>query len=124
IALKPRYAAAHYNLGLTLMGAFRVEEAIHAFRQAVACNPDLIQARFELCNMRRHACDWRGLVKEETECLASVRQRGTLVSPFPIVAMAATAADQLAHNRIWARALTVASGQVFTQHRAASLENR
>ena len=59
--LSPRYGLAHFNLGATLKDLERLEEAIGAFRQALACEPDLAPARFQLCNVRRHACDWRGL---------------------------------------------------------------
>ena len=63
--LNPRYGLAHFNLGGTLKDLERLEEAIGAFRQAIACEPDLAPARFQLCNVRLHACDWRGLRKGE-----------------------------------------------------------
>ena len=72
--LNPRYGLAHFNLGATLKDLERLEEAIGAFRQALACEPDLAPARFQLCNVRRHACDWRGLDREDADCLAGLRR--------------------------------------------------
>jgi protein O-GlcNAc transferase len=111
--LNPRYGLAHFNLGGTLKDQERLEEAIGAFRQAIACEPDLAPARFQLCNVRLHACDWRGLEKESADCLASLLRDDVRVSPFPILAMSAAPAAHLEHTRLWARGLAVAPADVF-----------
>ena len=121
IALDPKLALAHYCLGATLKDAGRMQEALGAYRQALACDPSLTGARFELCDLRRHICDWRGLDAEEASCLEAVRAGDVRVSPFPTLAMPATTpADQLAHARVWARGADVAGGRGFG-HYAAGL---
>jgi predicted O-linked N-acetylglucosamine transferase (SPINDLY family)/SAM-dependent methyltransferase len=118
IALDPKLALAHYCLGATLKDAGRLPEALAAYRQALACNPGLTPARFELCDLRRHVCDWRGLDAEEAGCLEAVRASELRVSPFPTLAMPTTPADQLQHARVWARGADVAGAKVFTQYAA------
>ena len=115
--LSPRYGLAHFNLGATLKDLERLEEAIGAFRQALACEPDLAPARFQLCNVRRHACDWRGLDREDADCLAGLRRDGVRVSPFPILAMSADPAVHLEHTRLWARGLIVSSADILPARR-------
>lgn len=120
IALDPKLALAHYCLGATLKDAGRLEEALGAYRQALACDPGLTGARFELCDLRRHVCDWRGLDAEEASCLEAVRAGDVRVSPFSALAMSTTPAEQLAHARVWARGVDVAAGKAFG-HYAAGL---
>ena len=48
ITLKPDYAEAHYNLGVTLQQQSRIEEAEASLRQAIAFKPDLAGAHFNL----------------------------------------------------------------------------
>jgi predicted O-linked N-acetylglucosamine transferase (SPINDLY family)/SAM-dependent methyltransferase len=117
IALRPRFALAHYSLGATYKAAGRLGEALGAYRQALACDPGLTAARFELCDLQRHACDWRGLDQAEAACLDSVRASELRVSPFPALAMPTTPAEQLAHARIWARGADVAGAKAFGQYR-------
>ena len=122
--LNPRYGLAHFNLGATLKDLERLEEAIGAFRQALACEPDLAPARFQLCNVRRHACDWRGLDREDADCLAGLRRDGVRVSPFPILAMSADPAVHLEHTRLWARGLIVASADILPARRIDVAQGR
>jgi protein O-GlcNAc transferase len=119
IVLNPKLALAHYCMGATLKDAGKLREALAAYRQALACNPGLTPARFELCDLRRHVCDWRGLDADEAGCLEAVRASELRVSPFPTLAMPTTHADQLAHARVWARGADVAGGKVFSQYAAA-----
>jgi len=121
VALNPRLANAHYNMAGALDDLGRLEEAIGALRQALACDPGLVSARFALCNLRHHACDWRGLETEEAECLASVGRAGVRVPPFPVLAMTGDLADQLVHARTWARGLAIASSQTVSRRRAVGL---
>ena len=122
--LSPRYGLAHFNLGATLKDLERLEEAIGAFRQALACEPDLAPARFQLCNVRRHACDWRGLDREDADCLAGLRRGGVRVSPFPILAMSADPAVHLEHTRLWARGLIVSSADILPARRIDVAQGR
>jgi protein O-GlcNAc transferase len=122
--LSPRHGLAHFNLGATLKDLERLDEAIGAFRQALACEPDLAPARFQLCNVRRHACDWRGLDREDADCLAGLRRDSVRVSPFPILAMSADPAVHLEHTRLWARGLIVASADILPARRIDVAQGR
>jgi len=109
LALNPRYAYGHYNIGATFKELERLEEAIHAYRQAIACDGNLAPARVQLCNVRRHACDWRGLDQEEADALACLREQAHPISPFPVLMMSADPATHLAHTQLWARRLAAAA---------------
>lgn len=117
IALRPKFALAHYSLGATYKSAGRLGDALGAYRQALACDPGLTAARFELYDLQRHACDWRGLGQGEIACLDAVRASELKVSPFPVLAMPTSPAEQLAHARIWARGADVAGAKAFSQYR-------
>ena len=48
IALKPDYAEAHYNLGITLKELGRLDEAVDSYNQAIALKPDYAKSRMNL----------------------------------------------------------------------------
>jgi tetratricopeptide (TPR) repeat protein len=48
LQIQPEYAEAHYNLGLALGQAGRIQEAIGEFEQALRIRPDYVQARANL----------------------------------------------------------------------------
>jgi predicted TPR repeat methyltransferase len=50
IALKPDYAEAHRNLGVTLKGLGRLEESEASLRQTIALKPDYAEAHYNLGN--------------------------------------------------------------------------
>jgi predicted O-linked N-acetylglucosamine transferase (SPINDLY family)/SAM-dependent methyltransferase len=124
IALKPRFAVAHYNLASTLKELGRLQDADRAFRQALACNFHLTPAWFEFCDLRRHACDWRGLEKEEAASLSDARANGTRVAPFAILAMQTTPADHHEHARAWACGMAVPGSKVVSQYGVSSPQEK
>ena len=48
--MKPDYANAHYNLGVTLKELGRLDEALASYTQAIALKPDLAEAHSDLGN--------------------------------------------------------------------------
>ena len=50
IALKPDYAEAHNNLGITLQELGRLDEAEATYRKAIALKPDYAEAHSNLGN--------------------------------------------------------------------------
>ena len=89
VALKPDYANAYYNLGLSLFNQGQLEAAVSPLQQAVTLNPKLAEANYQLgvalLNLGRAAeaadCSW--LLSEDFQ---AGRQFGsvTIVSPFVI----------------------------------------
>ena len=55
IALDPKYAKAHHNLGATLYGKGQVDEAIACFKKAIALDPKHAAARTGLARAERLA---------------------------------------------------------------------
>jgi tetratricopeptide (TPR) repeat protein len=55
IALEPRAAEGHFNLGIALRNLNRLDDAISAFEQAVSLRPNWPEARFNLANAFRDA---------------------------------------------------------------------
>jgi tetratricopeptide (TPR) repeat protein len=52
LRIKPDYADAHYNFGVALERAGRVQEAISHYKQAVRIKPDLVEAQNALVRLR------------------------------------------------------------------------
>ena len=55
IALDPKYAKAHYNLGYALQGKGQVDEAIACYQKAIALDPKYAAARTGLARAERLA---------------------------------------------------------------------
>ena len=45
---------AHHNLGVALLGQRRLDEAVGAYREAIAIAPDLVEARCNLAVALKH----------------------------------------------------------------------
>jgi predicted O-linked N-acetylglucosamine transferase (SPINDLY family) len=93
--------AAQNNLGLALQELGRTEDAIAAFRHVLALQPAHAEAQANLVRARKMACDWAGLEAEEETCRALVRAGATAVSPFLMLTLRATPAEQLLCARQW-----------------------
>ena len=50
LLIKPGYANAHYNLGITLQELGKLEEAVASYRKAIALKPDYTEAHYNLGN--------------------------------------------------------------------------
>jgi Tfp pilus assembly protein PilF len=63
--LYPRFADTPYERGLTLEGAGRRDEAVAAFRDAVAIDPNHLPSHFRLARLLRQLGDAEGAAREE-----------------------------------------------------------
>ena len=113
IKINPNFADAHHNMGCTLSAHGRLEEAIQCHRKALACQPDFWMAKFELCGLRRMACDWPGLETDSAECLQVLYERSIRVAPFQILPLTGDPLHQLRHNRLHARDLKAEKALIY-----------
>jgi hypothetical protein len=113
--LKPSLSEAHYSLGCVLKSLVRFEEVLGALGQAAILNPSHVNTRIVLCNLRRVACDWRGLDQEEQDLLGQLRVQPQWISPFALVAMQATSAqDYLSLGKRYADSLGIDTAAIMS----------
>jgi len=98
IRLDPRQGASYVGLGLVLQKQGRFDEAREAFERALAITPDDVMALGNLIHLKQYACDWAGLAAMEQRLLTLLDRGGTL-SPFVLLALPSTRAQQLAAAR-------------------------
>ncbi|HEU0290591.1 MAG TPA: tetratricopeptide repeat protein [Burkholderiales bacterium] len=104
IEIDPQLANAHFNLAETLKVLGRFDEAIFTYERTLAIRPDDTQALNGLIHVRQHMCDWNGLDALWERLRRAVNGKsGSEVSPFSILSMPTTAAEQLACTTAWAR---------------------
>jgi protein O-GlcNAc transferase len=97
-----------YALGSRFAGTQRKQEAIACFDRAVAAQPRDVRSLSASTHQRRHLCRWHGLDVDEARVLALLREGAGRVSPFEILAMNSTPADQLLCASAFVKPLTVA----------------
>lgn len=102
--LSPGNADSHYNLGQSFKLQGQIQAALESYERALELAPDHVPALGGLVHLRQHACRWEGMEK----LWQRVRERiadgaGGGLSPFSIFSMPASAAEQLACARAWAR---------------------
>lgn len=95
IALQPDLAEAHYNRGNAHFKLRQFEDAVASYGRAY----DIDRGLKYLMGIRLHAkmqlCDWRDLDNETAELIAALKAGKPATSPFPLLGLASTAADQL-----------------------------
>ena len=104
LELDPGYANAHYALAETLKLQGRLDEAMESYGRALALKPDHIQALGGSVHVRQHLCQWDGiedLWRQVRETIAT--DTGGLITPFSVMSMPTTPAEQLACARAWAQ---------------------
>jgi predicted O-linked N-acetylglucosamine transferase (SPINDLY family) len=117
LKLERRFAEPWKNLGNTLWERGRIGEAIRALRQALALKPSDPEAIAQLAHLNRHACDWRRADEESERVLDAVRRKPRTISPFVLLSLASTPADQLASARQWAGRLAIGRSRQFVHER-------
>jgi predicted O-linked N-acetylglucosamine transferase (SPINDLY family) len=112
LALKVDSALVHHRLGLTFMDLGLKREATECFRTAVALGDTQVRALALslLVHEGRQACEWAH-VEADTEALlkavdATDASVGQLLSPFALLAVDATPAQQLRMGALRSRGLT------------------
>lgn len=101
VAASPDDAEAWAALATVFTQMKRYDEALPAYRRALAARPDLDYARGDLVHARMHAGDWAGLEADWAALLAEVREGRPAVRPFHMLSIPSTPADQLACARAW-----------------------
>lgn len=106
IAIDPGIAPTHYHLAETLKVPGRFDEAIAAYERALTLKPDFFQALNGLTYLRQHMCDWNGIeALWERLRRDAIGKPGSGISPFSVLYMPSSAAEQLACSREWARSI-------------------
>ena len=102
LRLKPDFVDATYNLGAMLDDRGQRAEAVSCYVRTLALQPHHDHARLRLTHALQHLCDWPALAPLERDVLDGVQQARAAITPFPLVALSATAADQLASATAYA----------------------
>lgn len=105
IEIDPQSVTGHYNLAETLKVLGRLDQAIRTYERALEIRPDDALALNGLIHVRQHMCDWEGIdaLWERLRGVMATGRTGSEVSPFSILSMPTTAAEQLASATAWAR---------------------
>lgn len=103
IALRPGFAEAHHNLGVALAHQGRLEEARDSTRRALDLNPSATGTLATLIGQQQALCDWSNLIELEQQLLSRVVEGGPAFSPFILLNMASSPADQLICARNFAQ---------------------
>ena len=94
-------AEAWAALGTVLTQMRRYEEALPAYRRALAADPDLDYVRGDFVHARMYAADWAGIAADWAALIGDVRQGLPAARPFQVLSIPSTPADQLACARTW-----------------------
>jgi len=124
VKLDPDLVNAHYDLGITYKLLHRFDDAIVSIERAIEGAPESLVFPFELSNLRRMVCDWRGLEEEERRCLDLTRTTKSCVAPFLILPMPSTRAEQLQGARRFAQGIAAPEQMRFRSHLTGSGKDR
>jgi len=101
LSLKPDNAVIWYNVGSVLAEMRQIEEAIKAYRKAYELDPKDDNVAAALAIRCQQACEWRDLEPLWRQSLeGQVRGSGD-PSPFSLLSMPSTPAEQLVCARRW-----------------------
>jgi protein O-GlcNAc transferase len=95
LALKPQLAEAWFARGDVFAELRRHGDALAAYEKALALKPDLPGAAGACLLAKLHTCAWTNLPAEIDQLLAVVRDDKLASAPFVLLALPASAADQL-----------------------------
>jgi protein O-GlcNAc transferase len=95
LALKPDLAEAWLGRANVLADTRRHADALAAYDRALVLDPDLDYAPGARILSKMMICDWADLDTETAGLLAKLRDGKLPSAPFPLLAMSASAADQL-----------------------------
>ena len=103
-ALDPGQAHVHYELAETFKVQGQLEAAIDSYERALALRPDDSQALGGLVHLRQHVCRWQGIeALWRRVCEGIAGAADGKISPFSVLSMPASPAEQLASAKTWAR---------------------
>jgi predicted O-linked N-acetylglucosamine transferase (SPINDLY family) len=95
VELAPASAIAWKGQATVLIELKAYDRAVSALEKAARIDPAEEDVRALLVSAKMQACDWQGLMEETNALLQDIRSGATVSNPFMVLAMPATAADQL-----------------------------
>ena len=95
VSLEPDLAAAWLGRGNVYTQLTQHDNAFAAFDKALSLEPDIDYAESLRLHSKTHLCDWTELEAETARLLARVREGKEASSPFVLLPLPCTAADQL-----------------------------
>jgi len=104
LEIRPDHAEASYNLAETLKLQGKLDEAAEWYERMLAREPHEFRALNGLIHMQQHMCSWSGLEQrwQRLRDAVSAANDGR-VSPFSVLSLPSTPAQQLACAEAWAR---------------------
>jgi predicted O-linked N-acetylglucosamine transferase (SPINDLY family) len=104
LEIRPGHTEASYNLAETLKVQGNLEEGAGWYERMLAREPDDLRALSGLIHMQQHMCSWIGLEERWQRLLegTSAANDGR-VSPFSVLSLPSTPAQQFASAKAWAR---------------------
>lgn len=94
LAAEPADLHARHHRASILQSLRRLDEAIRSAEDLLALSPDYPFARGLLVQMKREACDWRGLGESVAALVEEVRAGKPAIAPFSFLALSDSPADQ------------------------------
>jgi protein O-GlcNAc transferase len=95
IALTPAYAEALANRGTALVELRQPELALASYDRAILLKPDLDYLKGDRLHVKMHLCDWADFDADCADLEAALANGMNAASPFPLLAISASAEAQL-----------------------------
>jgi protein O-GlcNAc transferase len=102
LAFKPNLAEAWLGRGNIYTGLKQYDNAFAAYDRALSLRPDLEYAEGARIHAKMILCDWAKIEEESLRVLSAVREQKLVTSPFTLLSIPSSAADQLQSARIFA----------------------
>jgi protein O-GlcNAc transferase len=95
LELKPDFTAAWFRRGMVSLYLTRYDQAFLSFHKALTLDPDLHFVEGFRLLAKLYLCDWGELQAESAQLLSRLREGTTASTPFALLPIKCTAADQL-----------------------------
>jgi len=101
--IDPSFWAAHVNIAAIYKKMAKYDAALMHYEYAWSLKPGDTTIAGDLVHAQQHMCAWRGLAAREASLLEMVRQQSGGISPFAVLNIPSTPADQLLAARTYSR---------------------
>ncbi len=102
IQREPGLAEAHGNLGVVLQEQGKFDEAIASYSRALELKADFDEALAQQVYQKFQICDWEGVDDQAARVVNAAIQPDSRISPFLVLNLSSSAAEQLAVAQQWA----------------------
>ena len=102
LAIKSDFVEALISRANALNELGRAAEAIADYEKMLALDPAQNYVSGMLVHAKMHCCDWRGFEQAVGDLIAGVRANRRVVTPFELLNICDSAADQLQCTKLWA----------------------